>query len=196
MGNMYSKLKDQFTVIIVMLQVYKDTSKRTDLEGSITLLQQTAQLIDIFTDQRVVRSVEDNRLKKLLTISEFFKRFAQNGAINFQKNFFSRESYDDLQSMLIGTCEMVKTKLRHHPMGYICLCRLNTDVVENFFSSMRAINGSNTNPTYLQYRKGINTIAISQTVVSKKANAGGTCTIAGALPYKFHAKKSFKKLRV
>ena len=98
--------------------------------------------------------------------------------------------------MLHGFSKLVEIKLRLHPVGYVVPGRVNTDVVENFFCSQRGINGSNNNPTYLQYRKGINTVLISRKIISTKSNAGGNVVLGGALPFKVHSGKSFKKLRV
>ena len=41
--------------------------------------------------------------------------------------------------------------------------RINTDIVENCFSQQRSQkHGSNTNPTYLQYSKGVNSVLLGR----------------------------------
>ena len=62
----------------------------------------------------------------------------------------------------------------------------------NFFSSHRAMNGSNNNPSALQYAKGINTILITRRLVSTKSNAGGKEAVSGATPYNFDQKGNKK----
>ena len=60
--------------------------------------------------------------------------------------------------------------------------RLNSDIVENFFSQQRSQkHGANTNPTYLQYSKGVNSVLLgrSSSKRSKTSNAG----LKGAAPY-------------
>jgi hypothetical protein len=98
--------------------------------------------------------------------------------------------------MLIGFQKLVEIKLKQHPLGYINAGRTNTDAVENFFCSQRGVNGSNNNPSYLQYTKSINTILISTKILSTKSNSGSRVAVGGAVPYKIHSSQSFKKLRV
>ena len=97
--------------------------------------------------------------------------------------------------MLVGIEQVLIIKLQQFPFGYICPGRMSTDVVENLFSSQRGINGSNNNPTYLQYCKGLNTILLSRKIVSTKSNAGGNVQACAALPYTLHGKKSLTKVQ-
>ena len=149
-----------------------------------------------FKDNRPIRSVADERLTQNRQCLEFFMNWKMQSGKNHNTNFITRECFEDLKSMVIAFEEIVKTKLHHHPLSYVNAARTNTDVVENFFSSQRAINGSNNNPTVLQYSKGINTILISRKIVSTKSNAGGKFLVGGAKPYKTHVKQSFKSLRL
>ena len=74
--------------------------------------------------------------------------------------------------MIVGLQSLVEEKLTHSPLGSVCVNRVNSDIVENVFSSQRgSCNGSNTNPTYLQFCKGSTSVILGQSVVSKKANA-------------------------
>jgi hypothetical protein len=179
-----------------MMEDYRAVSKRTDLESTIKFLQQTEVLVKNFTGTKLVRSIHDESLQENREVLFFFQEWYEKPEINHRTNFLTRECYEDLLSMLIGFEEVVKIKLQQHPMGYMCPGRTSTDVIENFFSSQRGINGSNNNPTYLQYAKGINTILMSRKIVSTKTNAGGKVQACGALPYKLHSKKSFRQLRM
>ena len=51
--------------------------------------------------------------------------------------------------------------------------RINSDVIENIFCQQRGIiNGNNTNPTFYQFVKNINTVIIGQSAISKSCNTG------------------------
>ena len=166
------------------------------MDGAVSLLKQTSKLVDNFTDMRPIRSVDDLRLQENLEVLEFFKRTADAKGTNFRKNFITKEAYEDLHSLVTGFQQLVEIKLEQFPDGYIVAGRTNTDVVENFFSSQRGINGSNNNPTYLQFCKGVTTILLSRKLISTKSNARGKVSVGGALPYKLHVKKSFRALRL
>jgi hypothetical protein len=127
---------------------------------------------------------------------DFFLNWKEQEDVKFSTNFITRECFDDLQSMVIALQSLIEEKMSNHPIGYVSICRCSTDLVENFFSSQRAINGSNNNPTTLQYSKGINTIIISRKLVSTRSNAGGKVIVGGATPFKMHTTKSFKSLRL
>ena len=119
-------------------------------------------------------SLSDPRLSSLadlLSVFESWEAFwKQNGGI--KNEFLTRECFDDVVCMIMGTLSYVSSKFKLHPFGQVYLHRLNSDVVENIFCSARGIcNGANTNPTYYRYRKSINTICIGQPVVSTKSNA-------------------------
>ena len=90
----------------------------------------------------------------------------------------SHETMEDITfcTSFITLCEM------RISIGQSLPSRINSDVVENV-CQQRARNGDNTNPTYLQYCKNINTITLSQNSKSKskKSNAG----MKGAMPYGF-----------
>ena len=155
--------------------------------------------MDFYADKRPIRSVEDERLNSAMEVYQWFtdwhKFWVKGGKL--QKHFITRECYEDLQSMLLGTRSLIQLKLALFPLCSMYMCRLNSDVIENVFCSQRGIcNGANANPSYYKYCKGINTICIGQAVVSKKSNAGGEVCVGGALPFKCHSGKSFKGLRL
>ena len=98
--------------------------------------------------------------------------------------------------MIVGFEKLVNLKIKNNPLGFMTPNIVNSDVVENIFCSQRGVcNGSSTNPTHLQqYKKGINTIIIGQPLRSRKSNANSSKCVSGALPYKMHVNKSFKKI--
>ena len=137
--------------------------------------------------------VNDKRLIENKEVLQWFEDWQKDVPSN---NFITRECFEDLKSMVIGIQRLVEVKLKNHPLANIHLNRVNSDVVENVFSSQRGIcNGSNTNPTYLQFCKGTNAILIGQNLISKKANAKGGATVGGILPFKFYSKQSFRTIR-
>jgi len=176
--------------------VYQEATKRSDLQASIELLHKTSGLVTTFHDQRPIRTINDERLKANEQLLEWFVEWKKS-VKNPKKDFITRECYEDLVSLLVGFAKLVQLKLANNPLGYIKPFLVNSDIVENFFCSQRGIcNGSTTNPTYLQYSKGVNTIIIGQPIKSRKSNAGSQKVVSGALPYKFHVKQSFKGLRM
>lgn len=174
----------------------KATNRDGDLWATILVLEHTSTLLKNFHMKRNIRSTADPRFEENRKCLEFFKDWKEQPGKRHTVNFITRECFVDLISMVVGLEQLVAVKLQNHQLGYIAPHRVNTDVVENFFCSHRGINGANTNPTALQYAKGINTIQISRKLVSTKSNAGGKTSVGGAKPYKFYAQKSFKTLRV
>ena len=149
-----------------------------------------------FKDPRPIRSCNDPRLSENRAVLQWFFDWSemQKSETN---SFITKECFDDLVSFLVGFEELVAKKISTCPLGYIKPSLINSDVVENVFCSQRGVcNGSTTNPTYLQYSKGINTIIIGQQVKSKKGNVSSSTSIHGALPYKMHTNKSFAKLHI
>ena len=175
--------------------MYKENSGRDDLNATIELLEHTAVMVKLYTDRRPISSNEDARVKQIAAVAQWFADWygywEQNG--KSANEFLTRECFEDLQSMLLGTIRLVQEKLKLFPLSSICLFRLNSDVVENIFCSARGIcNGNNNNPTYYQYAKCMNTICIGQKIVSKNANAGSKAAMGGAQPYKCYTKQSFR----
>ncbi len=181
--------------MLALMRKYKGFSGRKDLEGTIILLEHTSKLVKLFSDLRIINSQFDSRLNVLEEFKTFLVKWKETCG-DIKTNFITRECYEDLLSLVIGFPKLIKIKLEASPMGYICPGRTSTDIVENFFCNQRSINGCNNNPTLLQYQKGINSILISRKMVSKKSNAQCKRTISGAVPYKIHSGKSFKKLRL
>ena len=94
-----------------------------------------------------------------MEVLEFFKSTADAKGTNFQKNFITF-IYEHLHSLVTGFQQLVEIKLEPFPDGYMVEGPTNTDFMENFFSGQRGENGSNNNPTYLQFCKGVTTILL------------------------------------
>ena len=70
--------------------------------------------------------------------------------------------------------------------------RLNTGVVENFFCCQSTRNnGACSNPTYLQYAKGMNTLVLASK--NKKAATKPTVGSNSAVPFNYTFKKALCK---
>jgi len=138
--------------------------------------------------------VSDKRLTENEEVLEWFQKWHDDVPAH---NFITRECFEDLRSMIIGLKSLVEEKLKHTPLGSLCVNRLNSDIVENVFSSQRgSCNGSNTNPTYQQFCKGSTSVLLGQSVISKKSNASSSSSVGGAIPYKLYSQTSFRPLRL
>ncbi len=85
----------------------------------------------------------------------------------------SWETREDILMCCRSLEKVIEYRLRNGNMVFPA--RLNTDVVENFFCQQRSnCHGANTNPTYLQYSKGVKSIMLAPRSKrsGKKANAG------------------------
>ena len=90
----------------------------------------------------------------------------------------------------------MQLRLDKYPGSQVIPGLMNSDVVENLFSSQRSrCHGANTNPNALMYSKAINTIIQTSSVQSDKRNAATEAGIGGAVPYKLLAKKTFRQKR-
>jgi hypothetical protein len=184
------------TDMLNLMQAYKQTSGRKDLDATIELVSVLSKFIKFFSDLRPVRSMSDTRLDYLTEVENFFVAWHEQPNRSYTNNFITKQCYDDLLSICIGFKKILESKLAMYPTSYVAPARVNTDVVENFFCSQRNSNGSNDNPTSLQYCKTVNTIIISKKLVSTKSNAGGKVSIGGARPYKCYKDQSFRSLRL
>ena len=113
----------------------------------------------------------------------------------FHRCCISKECFEDLNSTIMGFEWIAKDRLRRYPGTAVIASIMNSDVIENFFSSQRArCNGANTNPTILAYGKAVNTIIMTTDCKkSSKRNCSKTeHGIGGAHPYNILAKKSFR----
>ena len=132
-------------------------------------------MIELFADKYVIYEVNDIRLLHLREALEFFREWYEETLIaKSKKEFISEKLWFDLNSMILGFCQLVRVKLQRHPGGVIKPCILNQDVVENHFCQLRAANGQNENPTYALAEASQNSIIFGQTTISRKSNTGCT----------------------
>lgn len=104
---------------------------------------------------------------------EFMKKWHEECQKNEElKHFVSSKLWFDIQSMCLGFCSMVATKLERFPNSVIKPAIVNQDCVENHFCQVRACNGQNNNPTFHQQQSTQNSIRFGQTTISRKSNAG------------------------
>ena len=88
-----------------------------------------------------------------------------------QTALFSYQTCDDIVSLLMGFQQMCCHKFKQRVISIVPSC-VNSDMVENIFCPQRVkFNGSNTNPTYLQYCNTMNSIILGQSTKSQKSNA-------------------------
>lgn len=173
--------------------MYRDSSRRLDLDGTIQFLTQTSKLVENYTTRSPITSSEDPRLEANEEILQWF--FNWNESKIHPKAFISPQSFEDLTSMIRGTSSYVKMRMLQNGGSAIYLRRLNSDIIENIFSSQRGVlNGCNTNPTVLEYGKNLNAIVIAQNSVSLKQNAcPDSAAVGGAQPFKILAGKTFRR---
>lgn len=109
--------------------------------------------------------------------------------------FITKESYEDLNSTILGFDSLAKKRLSNHPGSRVVPSLMNSDVIENLFSSQRGrCHGANTNPSVLAYSKALNTIVMTTELQrSSKRNAGTDAAVGGAHPYNIMAKKTFRQ---
>ena len=93
---------------------------------------------------------------------------------------------------------MALKRLHACPGAQIVPAIMNSDVIENLFSSQRGrCNGANTNPTLKVYSKSLNTIILTSercnvNKLSKK-NAATQASVGGAHPYHILAGRTFRQ---
>ncbi|MES9883829.1 MAG: hypothetical protein ABW185_23505 [Sedimenticola sp.] len=160
-----------------LMIVYRDSlgDKGEILDGAIEFLRNTSLLIAFFRDMRPVRVLDDQRLKDLTQVCHFFHSWKQSADKSTDKNKYkaimSLQCHEDIQACGVGFRELCELIL---PTSNISIVPglINSDPVENHFNQQRStFHGANTNPNVLQYSKAQNSVIISQTPVSRKANA-------------------------
>lgn len=161
----------------------------SSLGSTVSLLEQTSELVSLFNDKLYITSVQDMRLKQLKKFLALMQSWADQteGKPNL---FVSGKLWFDLQSMCIGLNSLVSIKLSQFPQSVLKPAIINQDCVENHFGQVRSCNGQNNNPTYLQQQSTQNSIRIGQTFISRKSNAGkqstGTCNIINIIVSHIH----------
>jgi hypothetical protein len=149
------------------------------LDAAITFLKNTSTLVDFFNDDRAIQGPDDCRLAKLQEVACFFGSWQSSvtalEATSTEKIDMlpSKESMQDLQLSIFGFLNLIDNHFTHSSFP-IVPSRVNSDIVEIFFCSQRAIcHGANDNPNHFQYQHSINSIIHSQAPISKKSNTSG-----------------------
>lgn len=162
-----------------MLFLFKSYQATIDdperLASTICLLENTAVLVEVFSDKRPIIEVADTRLKHLSDALRFFNQWEesikQSSVHNQIKNLFPQETRDDLNSCITGFAEMCQSLLGTG--NSITPAYMNSDIIENHFCQQRGtVNGMNTNPTLAHYGPSNTSICLGQASVSSKANSG------------------------
>ena len=170
----------------------KEHHETSRYDGTVALLEQTSNLVTAYTDAKPISSLSDSRLIDLLEVESFFDEWYANNID--EKSFIGREAYEDLKSLIRGTMNYVKLRFAESATASIHLHRLNSNVIENCFSSQRdACIGSSTNPSLLEYGKSINTIMLGQNLLSQNRNASSDIGLGGAMPMKLLTKEPFPR---
>ena len=169
------------------------------LTGSIELLRHTSTMVSIFNDDRPVTDMSDTRLCDIVDVKAWFKEWEREvkamstlKASDRNRHMMSAETMEDVRFCITGFISITEARIAE---GFSVMpSRINSDVVENFFCQQRSRNGDNTNPTYLQYCKNVNTISLGQTSKgrARKSNVG----LKGAEPFNFHPPTTKTGLRL
>ena len=180
---------------------------RNYLQGTIELLTQTSHLVSCFRDQHPIYDESDIRLKKNQEVLKYFDSWTNlveedcsliQSASEKEKSLISRQTREDLASLIIGFDTVCKSRITRN-LYSVKPCYVNSDAIENIFCQVRGVlHGLNTNPTYSQYSKTMNSIILGQHSTSRKANTGGK-TQHAAQPVAFYCDKPLsprKKLRI
>lgn len=150
--------------------------KGKELDGAVDLLRNTSKMISIFRDRRPIHMIEDIRLETIREVQKWFQNWTKGINENTKgfdkgKSLMSRECQEDIQSCLLGFEKLVVSILHEYHGWSIIPAMINSDQIENQFCQHRGkLNGANTNPTALQYRRNINSVILGESAVSKKSN--------------------------
>lgn len=143
----------------------------SSVDATITLLNHSSKIIQLFQDKIGIQSIQDNRLKDLSQFLDFLIKWKSSAGTDGKK-FISSKLFFDLNSMILGFQSLVSIKLKAFPNAIIKPAIINQDLVENHFCQVRACNGQNNNPTWRLQETCQNTIRYGQTTISRKSNAG------------------------
>ncbi len=94
------------------------------------------------------------------------------------KNCISHKLHFDMASTIISFQKVCKYKLALFSGSNIMPGLVIQDVIENLFCRIRSRNGNNNNPTVSQYGSSLRSVIISQTLISRKANAGSNVKVS------------------
>ena len=141
------------------------------LNQSITLLEFTSQIIDLFTRKDPITTTHDARL---LAANEFLQFLTDwKSQATSPKHFLSDKLWFDLKSMIVGFQEVVRIKTSQFPGAQIKPVIVNQDILENIFCQIRGSHGQNDHPKYHMYGAALTSVNVGQSVISKKGNTRG-----------------------
>jgi hypothetical protein len=95
-------------------------------------------MVENYQNSKPVTTLSDDRFTSNAMLTDWLQNWEMDSKKKGKK-FITRECYNDLLSMLIGTQPLVSLKLTEFPLASFSLRRLNSDIVENIFSSQRGI---------------------------------------------------------
>ena len=150
-----------------------------EIQGSVDLLKHTSTLISCFRDKRPIYESNDLRLQKNIETLHYFQQWEEQVSksnlkpCEKERSLISKQTRDDLKSLILGFDYLCNSRISRN--GYsVTPCYINSDPIENIFCQERGIhNGLNTNPTYYQYSKAINSVILGEKSISRKSNTGG-----------------------
>ena len=129
----------------------------------------------------------------LQTWSESVESLPDMSASNRAKKFISKETYNDLVSMIKGFLQVCDLRIDVHKKTLVP-AGLNSDIIEKKIYQQRTIcHGSNTNPTVHQYKYAINATILGQNAVSKKSNAASSTKRKSMQPFNISKPGPLKK---
>lgn len=163
-----------------LMKSYQNSlSNASVLDGAIELLENTSSLIKIFRDKALVTSISDQRLSRLKEILQWWQGW-QKEVMDLKneskhKMLPSKQCVEDIENMLLSFPAICQQHLEMIPGASIKPSRFNNDIAENIFCQEKGMfNGSNSNPTYANYCKTVNSVVLGQSLKSRarKSNAG------------------------
>lgn len=181
-SKMRNRLAEQVlsTDMLHLVKALRDSGEYLDhsLDSLIELLENTGNVVSVFSDKRPISSVQDTRLTSISDNLSFFNAWEgqvlNNDTLSKADKFrtlFTEETRDDVNSSLNGFLQISSFAIAEGIA--VTPAFVNSDPIENHFCQQRGIaNGLNTNPTLLQYGHSINAIILGQCSVSKKSNSG------------------------
>lgn len=177
-----------------LMTCYSETlspAVQNEMTSVLEFLKYTSAMVSLFTDSRPIKDMSDTRLKTFSEVYSFFKAWeSEHDSTKRDKCLMTLETREDLDFTYHGFMSLVSlaiTKLKTE----IVPSRINSDIIENVFCQQRSLyHGANTNPSYNEYRTGINSIVLGQTSTSRKSNAGG----GAAKPFAFSLPPKRQKL--
>jgi hypothetical protein len=108
--------------------------KGEELQSSVTLLQHTSKLVQIFNSMAPLKDLSDQRLKTLLDVLTFFESWEQEAKSRkiATSALMSAQCREDLQCTILVFLEMCRFHIQKYGSS-IVPGRVNSDIVENTY---------------------------------------------------------------